>query len=132
MDGAILHIHPRITATELMTGLMTILPPDSREEKTIHAITTAEFTIRLFPNKKREEGEKSLAFPDGYFNFHSYLEFTPEDHISDEVAAARVSEIMEYLWKREIPCVVVSEWDDLLPHAGGYDNLALPWPETAS
>lgn len=128
MSTAILYIHLPIPGDELISGLQKILPLSCKRQMYLPALYCQEFSLQLFRNKDGAEPNENISFPNGYFHFSHYLEFDVEEGVEERQAVEWLIRITEFLWEKKIPCVVESDWDDLLPLAGGYNHSDLPWP----
>ena len=73
-------------------------------------------------------------FPGGFLHFRQLIEIFPEESktVSLENQVALVSLILEYLWASGIPAVAGCDYEDKLPHGGGYKSTETPWvkPDT--
>jgi hypothetical protein len=63
-------------------------------------------------------------FPGGFIHFRFHVEVLPEEG----VPVALVAGLLEALWGHGWAAVVVCEYEDQLPRAGGYQDESLPWP----
>ena len=73
-------------------------------------------------------------FPDGFLHFRQRIEIFPEESKtpSQENQVTLVSLILEHLWARGVPAVAACDYEDKLPHGGGYNSTETPWvtPDT--
>lgn len=72
------------------------------------------------PNRRRQ-------FPGGFIYFRYYIDLYVDASASVDRAEA-VTDVLEGLWDWGIPAVAACDYEDLLPHNGGYRSRAVPWP----
>ncbi|WP_053227258.1 hypothetical protein [Solirubrobacter soli] len=65
------------------------------------------------------------TFPGGFLHFQYAVEVLPE---RDEPPLTTVGGLLEALWARGWAAVAVCDYEDQLPHRGGYNDPSLPWP----
>jgi hypothetical protein len=74
-------------------------------------------------NDEADAGRRS-EFPDGFLFFSNRVELYSET----PPAVALVTELLEALWARGWPAVAACDYEDELPHGGGYKSASVPWP----
>lgn len=91
---------------------------------TVHG---SEYEIDILANHEANVQHKK-EFPDGFLYFARLVEFYTD--ASEPVAqqAAIVTRILETLWSFHLPAVAACDYEDLLPHRGGYRSRDVPWP----
>jgi len=80
--------------------------------------------------RRNEDRDDVLAqqFPDGFLHFHYVLELYPRSTPRREDEVKYVARLLETLWSRGFPAVASCDYEDELPHHGGYRDTSLPWP----
>jgi len=69
-------------------------------------------------------------FPGGFKFFRCVIEVTSgEAPTSLDAQVQAVSALLEYCWAKGMPAVAACEYEDRLPHGGGYNSSAVPWPK---
>jgi hypothetical protein len=68
---------------------------------------------------------RRTEFPDGFLHFAQRVEVFAEE----PPATALVTRLLEAFWAAGWPAVATSDYEDDLPHAGGYRSRAVPWPD---
>ena len=66
----------------------------------------------------------AAAFPDGFLHFAQRVEV----YAGAPPATALVAALLEAFWAAGWPAVAASDYEDELPHGGGYGVRPLPWP----
>lgn len=80
------------------------------------------------------DATRRRGFPDGFLHFTSRIEIFPDDapavSLDDQVRF--VSTLLEQLWSHGVPAVASCDYEDRLPHTGGYRSTAVPWPDATA
>ena len=87
-----------------------------------NSIESDFFSIDFFKNKEFDE-EKAKEFPDGFLYFPYFLDVDIVDESREAEYKEIIKKIMFYLWSEECQLVVSSDFEDELPHKGGYKSL---------
>lgn len=90
-------------------------------------IETNGYSIEVRPNADFND-DKQLIFPDGFLFFPLSIEIDMIDEITREVAAKKVGEILDFLWKSGYAAIASCDFENLLPENGGYKSKNIPWP----
>jgi hypothetical protein len=69
-----------------------------------------------------------LDFPQGFLFFPHQVEPLWGDDVSLDDAVALVGRLLDGCWRQGWPAVAVCDYEDRLPHAGGYASRDVPWP----
>jgi hypothetical protein len=64
------------------------------------------------------------AFPDGFLAFSHRVEVFADA----PPAVDLVTGMLERLWAAGLPAVAACDYEDRLPHGGGYGSRDVPWP----
>jgi len=72
------------------------------------------------PNRRRQ-------FPEGFIYFRYYIDLYIDDSAKIDRAEV-VSNVLEGLWDWGFPAVAACDYEERLPHSGGYRSRAVPWP----
>jgi len=83
------------------------------------SIESDVFTIDFFNNKEFNEN-KAIEFPDGFIHFPHFLDIDIVDEEREREYKEVVRKIMLYLWSEGCQLVASSDFEDELPHNGGY------------
>jgi hypothetical protein len=67
-------------------------------------------------------------FPDGFLWFPFSVEPLWNDGVTLDGAVAFVAGLLDAVWARGWAAVAVCDYEDRLPHSGGYGASELPWP----
>jgi hypothetical protein len=82
--------------------------------------------------RKNEEADRSRAgrFPDGFLHFAYALElyFSPLTRHQERIDLT--ANLLNLLWSKGLPAVAACDYENDLPHGGGYKNHTVPWPAT--
>jgi hypothetical protein len=80
--------------------------------------------------RKNDETDPSraLAFPDGFLYFRCVLEFYPNPHVPHEDRVRFLSSLLSEIWGEKLPAAAACDYENELPHRGGFKDKALPWP----
>ena len=71
---------------------------------------------------------QATQFPDGFLFFRYAIE---QYGVLNEVRNEQINataKILERLWSLEIPAVAACDYEEELPHKGGYKSSSIPWP----
>ncbi|MBC1743333.1 hypothetical protein HCA06_09655 [Listeria welshimeri] len=79
------------------------------------------FTVDVQKNKEFDEG-KAKDFPDGFLYFPYFLDIDSTESTKREEYIKTVANLMLYLWDRKCQLVVSSDFEEDLPHKGGYNQ----------
>ncbi|ECJ9747329.1 hypothetical protein FQR52_12370 [Listeria monocytogenes] len=79
------------------------------------------FTIDIQKNKEFDE-RKAKDFPDGFLYFPYFLDIDSTESTKREEYIKTVANLMLYLWDRKCQLVVSSDFEEDLPHKGGYNQ----------
>jgi hypothetical protein len=79
--------------------------------------------------RRNDEFDETLRtqFPDGFLYFPFMLEVYPRPAAEAEARRA-VARILEDLWAQQMPAVAACDYENDLPHGGGYKSRSVPWP----
>ena len=84
-------------------------------------------------HKSRDfNAERSSEFPDGFLYFRYRVEVYTEIEEADAEVKQVVERILDFLWSTGYPAVAACDFEEELPHKGGYKSLRIPWPAPAS
>jgi hypothetical protein len=67
-------------------------------------------------------------FPDGFLYFRYRVEVYAETNNADSEIKQVVERILNHLWSMGYPAVAVCDFEEELPHKGGYKSRLVPWP----
>lgn len=118
-----IYVDSDLSCTQLAT-LVAQLIDGSVQRATVHS---SGYEIDILTNNEADVRRRK-EFPDGFLYFARLLEFYTD--ASEPVAqqAAIVTRILEALWSFHLPAVAACDYEDLLPHRGGYRSRDVPWP----
>lgn len=77
----------------------------------------------IFNANDDADADRAREFPDGFLHFNHMVEFYVERPDRDAVARLLTS-----LWAQGIPAVASCDFEESLPHGGGYRSREVPWP----
>jgi hypothetical protein len=83
--------------------------------------------LELRRNEDRHESS-ARQFPDGFSYFPYVLELYPCPVVRHEDEVHYVAQLLDRLWSSGFPAVASCDYEDELPHRGGYRDASLPWP----
>ena len=86
------------------------------------SIETEFFNIDFFKNKEFDK-EKAKEFPDGFLFYPYFLSIDIIDKNKKQDYKEMIKKIMLHLWSKECKLVVSCDFEDELPHEGGYKSL---------
>ena len=89
----------------------------------------ADGVVILVEESDDYSAQGRLVFPTGYFEFRLLVEFLFDEGTPLETAVRYVSSVLEEFWAQGWAAVAACEYDDRLPHRGGFNVRELPWPE---
>jgi hypothetical protein len=92
-------------------------------------IKSAPGELELRRNDDHDE-VSARQFPDGFLHFQYVLEFYRRPEVKHEEEVDYVARLLDRLWSCGFPAVVSCDYEDELPHHGGYKDASLPWPST--
>ncbi len=82
--------------------------------------------------RKNKDFDEALRkeFPDGflYFRYSLDIDASPGQTLENQIKM--VADILEHLWSRGYPAVAACDYEDELPHKGGYKSHDVPWVKT--
>jgi hypothetical protein len=106
-----------------LAALLSGTVSDSPASSTVHT-PLAELDIR-----KNSDADSLLArgFPDGFLFFSQVVEIYPAPKADRELRVALVAGILRHFWSQGFPAVAACDYEDNLPHRGGYNDPSLPW-----
>ena len=84
-----------------------------------------ELELRCNDNRDRVAARK---YPDGFLHFHHVIEFYPRPTVRHEEEVNYIARVLDGLWSRGLPAVACCDYENKLPHYGGYRDASLPWP----
>ncbi|MGP0069294.1 MAG: hypothetical protein ACLQGP_37550 [Isosphaeraceae bacterium] len=87
-----------------------------------------ELELRRNPDRNKISARQ---FPDGFLHFRYALEFYRHPGVRHEEELDYVARLLALLWSHKFPAVAACDYDDELPHQGGYKDSSLPWPSTS-
>jgi hypothetical protein len=73
------------------------------------------------------DSNRRRLFPGGFIYFRYYIDVYA-DVASEPDQAAAVARVLEGLWEYGVPAVAACNYEETLPHGGGYRSRAVPWP----
>lgn len=68
------------------------------------------------------DSDKACEFPSGFLHFEHLIVFYGMPPL------AVVGRVLTVLWERGYAAVAACDFENELPHAGGYKSLDVPWP----
>jgi hypothetical protein len=71
---------------------------------------------------------QARKFPDGFLHFSYCLELYLNPAISQKERVHFVAGMLNGLWSQGLPAVAACDYENELPHGGGYQDTSLPWP----
>jgi hypothetical protein len=83
--------------------------------------------LELRRNDDRDEAS-AREYPDGFLHFSSVIEFYPRPTARREDDVNYIASLLDRLWSSGLPAVASCQYEDALPHRGGYRDPSLPWP----
>jgi hypothetical protein len=83
--------------------------------------------------RRNDDGDAASAreYPDGFLHFRYVIEFYPRPTASREDQVDYIGRLLDRLWSSGLPAVASCDYEDELPHHGGYRDASLPWPSQA-
>jgi hypothetical protein len=80
--------------------------------------------------RRNEDGDEASAreYPDGFLHFRYVIEFYPRPGARREDQVNYIGRLLDRLWSSGFPAVAACDYEDELPHHGGYRDASLPWP----
>lgn len=78
------------------------------------------------------DSNRRQQFPDGFVYFRYLIDLYMDETIHKTTGpdkAEVVTRLLEGLWDWGYPAVAACNYEDQLPHHGGYRSRAVPWPE---
>jgi hypothetical protein len=70
---------------------------------------------------------RARQFPDGFLAFRYALELYPAPEAPREDRISLVARLLHRLWSQNLPAVAACDYEDQLPHRGGYNDRSVPW-----
>lgn len=105
---------------ELLALLLAALPGARQERNTIEAPG-----VELYVDDNDEtDATRRAEFPDGFLYFSHVVEV----YADATPAIALTRKLLERLWAAGRPAVASCDYEDELPHRGGYRSRDVPWP----
>jgi hypothetical protein len=83
--------------------------------------------LELRRNDDRDEAS-AREYPDGFLHFRSVIEFYPRLTARREDEVNYIASLLDRLWSSGLPAVASCDFEEALPHRGGYRDPSLPWP----
>jgi hypothetical protein len=83
--------------------------------------------MEIRANEDRQQA-RAADFPDGFLFFRYVLEFYPQACADRADRIKLIADVLNLFWQHGWPAVAAADYEDDLPHKGGYLNPALPWP----
>lgn len=85
-----------------------------------------------FTENTEYDNIRACMFPNGFMFFRYRIEiYVPrlieETHYEDRLNV--IKRMLAIFWKHNYAAVAVCDFEKVLPHRGGYNQLELPWPE---
>jgi hypothetical protein len=90
-------------------------------------IKSAIGELEIRRNDDRDE-VSARHFPDGFLHFRYVLEFYRRPEAKHKEEVDYVARLLDLLWSRTFPAVASCDYENVLPHHGGYKDASLPWP----
>lgn len=109
---------PELLAADLQRSLGGTI-----ERATLH-LPIGDIDIRA--NEEFDENE-SNTFPDGFLYFAAFVELYPRPDVPLDDRIDAVGSILELLWNTGTPAVAACDYEERLPHGGGYNRNDVPW-----
>jgi hypothetical protein len=106
---------------DLMALLLAELPDARRDAGFIDAAGIALHVDR----NDEADAVRRTEFPDGFL----YFSHRVEAYADSPPAADLVTRLLERLWSEGWPAVAACDYEEKLPHAGGYKADQVPWPD---
>lgn len=80
--------------------------------------------------RKNPEGDPSRAseFPDGFLHFRYALELYLRSTTSHDQRVLMAKALLNLLWSAGLPAVASCDYENELPHGGGFKDPSIPWP----
>ena len=76
--------------------------------------------------------ELRSEFPSGFLYFRYRVEVYTDTNKVDAELKHVVERILDFLWSTGCPAVAACDFEEELPHRGGYKSTLIPWPAGAS
>jgi hypothetical protein len=109
---------------ELLSGVATAeASPGTRSP----VIRSAKGELELRRNEDWDN-VSARGFPDGFLHFRCVLEFYPRADVRHEAEVDYLARLLDRLWSSGVPAVASCDYENELPHHGGYSDASLPWP----
>lgn len=88
------------------------------------SIENGFFSIDILKNEEFDK-EKAKEFPDGFLYFPYFLDIDSTESRETKKYIKMVGDLMLYLWNEKCQLVVSSDFEEELPHKGGYNQPIL-------
>jgi hypothetical protein len=88
----------------------------------------SSYTLSVYINNAFDK-HTQCQFPDGFLHFKFKLEFSFLEQTVNEFHVDVISKTLQWLWAQNIPTVASCDYEEKLPHNGGYKDATLPWPK---
>jgi hypothetical protein len=105
-------------------GRALSVPAESRVGQVLR-VPSGELEVRA--NEDRQAA-RIADFPDGFLFFRYLLEYYPYAHAERQERVALISRLLNFLWANGWAAVAACDYEEDLPHRGGYADGSLPWP----
>lgn len=97
------------------------------------SIALPGYEIDVVENADFDDAQRTV-FPDGFVYFRHLIEVyaVPQQAGLDEDVL--VTTLLNKLWSADMPAIAACDFEEKLPHKGGYKSPRVPWPavETAA
>lgn len=114
------------TSPDRLLDEIAALLPDSRRTG-LRTLNAPDCAVDVLRNDEFDLERRTL-FPDGFLNFRYSIEFYPALTLPRGAAQYHVARVLRRLWSQGSPAVATCDYEDDLPHGGGYNSPAVPWP----
>ncbi len=86
----------------------------------------AEIEASIIRNEDYDSNRRRV-FPSGFVYFRYYIDLYADDLPRQDQSSA-VTRILQGLWDWGLPAVAACDYEETLPHSGGYKSRDVPWP----
>ncbi len=123
------YLEPNQSLEELseFMGLALSAPAGVARRRVLIQVPSGELEIRVNPDW---QADRAAEFPDGFLFFRYVVEYYPLAQIKREERVSFVASLLQLFWKQHWAAIAACDYEDALPHKGGYGNVSLPWPST--
>lgn len=116
-----LYVDANVSEEALATDLAKLLGARAEGE----SVSTKEGDLSVRRNKEFDAEMRKDPL-DGFLYYHLHVDVEPAMEIGREKAVAFISNLLEHLWSRDYPAVAACDYEDDLPHKGGYKSVYTP------